>query len=108
VKKETREHVTNTFVNSIKPASGHNQRQREKILKLAGKLFWQKGYLGTSMDDIASSANLNKATLYYYFKDKDQILSEIVSGANRVAYDMALEVVNSNFTAEKSWKSWLK
>jgi AcrR family transcriptional regulator len=81
--------------------SERNRRQREKILKVAGRLFWQQGYHGTSVDDIAKAANLNKATLYYYFKDKDQMLYEIVVKANRELYSNALPIFNSDLPPEK-------
>jgi AcrR family transcriptional regulator len=55
------------------------RKQREKILSVAGRLFWQKGYLGTSIDEIARAANVNKASIYYYFKNKTEILYEVAS-----------------------------
>lgn len=51
---------------------------RNKILNNAEKLFAKKGYDGTSVDEIAEGAKINKATLYHYFKGKKQILKEII------------------------------
>jgi TetR/AcrR family transcriptional regulator, cholesterol catabolism regulator len=56
------------------------QRQRKKILHVAGRLFWQKGYGATTLDDIARAGRINKATIYYYFKNKAFLLFEIVCG----------------------------
>jgi AcrR family transcriptional regulator len=56
------------------------QRQRKKILSVAGRLFWQKGFRATTVDDIARAGRINKATIYYYFKNKAFLLFEIVCG----------------------------
>ncbi len=60
---------------------------KESIVKNAIKLFSKKGYAGTSMDELASLCNLNKAMVFYYFKNKKglyeavmhEILEEIYS-----------------------------
>jgi AcrR family transcriptional regulator len=50
-----------------RPQESRSFSQRNKLLTIAGHLFWQKGYLATSIDDIAKAAKMNKASLYYYF-----------------------------------------
>lgn len=47
---------------------------REKILQVAEKLFSQDGYNSTSIGSISNLAGINKATIYYHFKDKRSIL----------------------------------
>jgi len=54
------------------------ERQQKKILSAAGRLFLKKGYQGTSIDDIAKAADVNKATIYYYFNDKASILNTLM------------------------------
>ena len=46
----------------------------EKISKAAVKLFDEKGYLETSMDDISTAAKLSKGGIYHYFSSKNEIL----------------------------------
>jgi len=46
----------------------------EKIAKAAVKLFDEKGYLETSMDDISTVAKLSKGGIYHYFSSKNEIL----------------------------------
>ncbi len=86
---------------STKPISEHSRRQREKILRAASRLFWQKTYLGTSIDDIADIARINKATIYYYFKSKSVILYEIVMEYMQNIYEQALAITNSTLPPEK-------
>lgn len=48
---------------------------QNRIAEQAGILFSQKGINNTSMDDIAKNAGYSKATLYVYFKNKEEIVS---------------------------------
>lgn len=50
------------------------EETRQKILKKAEDLFAEKGFSGTSVDKIAKAAEVNKALIYYYFKDKNDIV----------------------------------
>lgn len=49
------------------------QARHDAILDAAELVFSEKGYERTSMDDIARTANLSRALLYVYFKDKSSI-----------------------------------
>ena len=50
---------------------------RTEILNTAAQIFSQKGYHGTSMQDIAISVNLQKASLYHHVSNKQEILFEL-------------------------------
>ena len=54
-----------------------NER-RESILDAAEEIFFNKGYERCSMDEIARTAQLSRALLYVYFKDKAAILRGIL------------------------------
>jgi TetR/AcrR family transcriptional regulator len=47
--------------------------RRELILRAAIDVYMKEGYHGTTMDKIAEIAELSRATLYLYFKTKDEI-----------------------------------
>src|SRR5258706_15349207 len=51
--------------------------QKESILAGAADLFARRGYLGTSMNDVAEASGLSKGALYHYYRDKDQLLISI-------------------------------
>ena len=51
--------------------------KREKILQSAVDLFYANGYLPTTMDAIAESIGVTKPFVYYHFKNKAELLSEI-------------------------------
>lgn len=50
----------------------------EQILETAKSLFIQKGYHGLSMREISDALGVSKASLYYYFKDKEELFLAIL------------------------------
>lgn len=50
---------------------------REAILDEAKKLFSEKGYRGTTLGDLTKKFGVSKPAIYYYFKSKNEILSEL-------------------------------
>jgi TetR/AcrR family transcriptional regulator, mexJK operon transcriptional repressor len=55
-------------------------RKRRAVVEAATTLFLRRGYLGTSMDQVAAFAAVSKPTLYKFFGDKEQLFTEIVLG----------------------------
>ena len=53
---------------------------REKIIKVATVLFADKGFDAATVDEIAAKARVNKALIYYYFKNKEDLLAKIFDG----------------------------
>ena len=51
--------------------------QRSHILACAAQLFAERGFAGTSMNQVADAAGLSKATLYHYCRDKHSLLVSI-------------------------------
>lgn len=59
-----------------------NQRSMEpdterRILEAAAKVFMMKGKLGSSMQDIADEAGINRTLLHYYFRNKDKLFDKV-------------------------------
>jgi len=58
-----------------------NKREnRERILAAARKLFLSQGVPGTSVDQIAATAGVSRATLFNYFAGKDGIITALSAG----------------------------
>ena len=53
--------------------------KKQEILKAAAECFARYGYEKTTMDDIGKLVGLNKASLYYYYKNKESIYTEVIS-----------------------------
>lgn len=56
---------------------------------MAAQVFNEKGYLATTLDEVAERLNVTKPTLYYYVKSKDEILYECV----RIGLTMLQEAI---------------
>ena len=54
-----------------------------KIIQAAIKIFYKKGYHGSKMDEIAEEVGVSKATLYTYFKSKEDLLKAIWISSNQ-------------------------
>lgn len=72
---------------------GQPEQTRAAILQAAVREFAREGVAGARTDAIARSAHVNKALLYYYFRDKESlyqsVLDEVFSGV-RAAIHQAL------------------
>lgn len=68
--------------------AGERQRQREAkrnaVLSTAAQMFNERGFHATSLDDIAARLHVSKPTLYYYVKNKDEILLACVDKGLRM------------------------
>lgn len=56
--------------------------KKEEIINIATYLFSKKGYMSTSVQDIAKACNISKATIYKCFNSKEDILIEIIKSFN--------------------------
>jgi AcrR family transcriptional regulator len=73
-------------------------RRRRRIFSTASRLFSQKGYLATSLDDIATAASVNKASVYYYYRSKADLLYEIALSAIQALLDLAAPIADSDLS----------
>ena len=53
--------------------------KRTNILEAAAKLFMDKSFASTAVDDVVKMAGVAKGTFYLYFKDKYDLLNQIVA-----------------------------
>ena len=67
------------------------EERRNEIIETAGKLFEEKGYEQTQVQDIVNEIGVAKGLFYYYFKSKDEVMEEL---ADRYA-DAIIDAVNN-------------
>jgi AcrR family transcriptional regulator len=71
---------------------GQPEESRAAILEAAAREFAEHGIAGARTDAIAREARVNKALLYYYFKDKEAlygaVLDDAFSGLKRTVFDV--------------------
>lgn len=71
-------------------------RKFDQVLEGARVVFMKDGFEGASVDDIARTAGVSKATLYSYFPDKRLLFAEVAKCECRRQADTALEVITSD------------
>lgn len=76
------------------------QQKLDVILRNAAKAFMERGYYKTSLDDIAKMQNVTKPTLYYYIKNKEDILvkcEEVTCGKINRMIDQVMKSGKSGY-----------
>jgi AcrR family transcriptional regulator len=76
----------------------YREAAKERIIKAAFTVFTKKGYQDTTMDDIAKEVGVSKGALYQYFKNKRELLNQIVLSY----HSMFREVLEASFERQNS------
>lgn len=76
---------------------------KEQIAAAAGRLFIEKGIKGTSMDDIVKESGYGKATLYAYFKNKNEIVSVLALDSMKKLLENIKKKVNEGETIKEQY-----
>ncbi|TCZ75480.1 TetR/AcrR family transcriptional regulator [Paenibacillus albiflavus] len=77
------------------------EERKNEILDAADELFGQKGFDGTSTNDILEKVGIARGTLYHHFKSKEDIMDALIdryndrllSAAQEIALDKSIPVV---------------
>lgn len=69
------------------------EHRREEILDAAQKVFFEKSLQTATMDEVAEAAELSKATLYLYYKSKEDLYLAVFLRGMRIMYDMFSRVI---------------
>ena len=75
------------------------QRRHEEIITAAEKVFFNKGFDLSTMDDIADAAELSKGTLYLYFKSKEVLQLEVARKSIRILRTITSKAIEGEGTA---------
>lgn len=68
---------------------------RELILKNALHMFSKSGYSGVSIRDIAKTVNIKESSIYYHFKNKQDILDSLIGEYEKQIENMTSMLMNS-------------
>src|SRR5271170_6824461 len=70
------------------------RKRRAEIVDAAARVFHEKGYDATSIQDIADEVGLLKGSVYYYISSKEDVLFELLQDAHRAAFTSVSEALN--------------
>ncbi|NLW45914.1 MAG: TetR/AcrR family transcriptional regulator [Firmicutes bacterium] len=76
---------------------------KNRILQAAVKIFAQKSFDGSRIDEIAAEAKVPKSLIYYHFKNKDEILEVLLQGFIR-EYTELLQIAQNDTHQMKAAK----
>ena len=85
-----------------------------QILNAAYGLFWRRGFLRVSMDDIAARAGITKRALYQHFRSKDDLMAAALAQSSGLAIERlgqfrrpanAAELIDAFFADLAEWAS---
>jgi TetR/AcrR family transcriptional regulator, cholesterol catabolism regulator len=75
--------------------TAESQSKVREICRVAARIFYEKGYDGASMQDIAEAVHLTKAGLYHHVESKDRLLYEIMNYGMDILDETVLKKLES-------------
>ncbi len=81
---------------------------KNKILTSAMKLFWSQGVSRTGINQIINEAGVAKASFYYYYNTKDDLIKECVYIFNQFQINLFEKLTNDSSTIDEFITSWVK
>lgn len=72
--------------------------KREEILRVAGELFFTKGFIQTSVEEIAARLGIGKPQIYACYPSKTTLLAEVCNRTTMLAANVAAEAARSEGT----------
>ena len=81
---------------------------KEHILDIATSEFAILGYSALSMNNLAKKLEINKATIYYHFKDKKSLYNEVILSLIQLNKDEREAIANSTLEPKEKFKRYIK
>ena len=72
------------------------EERKKQIKEVALQLFIEKGLVRTTMDDIIEKMGISKGGLYYHYKNKEEIFSELIKDSMAYRKKLVVEYVSNN------------
>ncbi len=81
--------------------SEHKKARQEEVYETAARLFAERGYHATRIQDIADELGMLKGSLYYYFSSKENLLVKVIEGYVEEIYAALAEIVNTGYSPRR-------
>jgi len=83
-------------------------KKKEEMIQSAAEVFAEKGYNGTTMEDIAAKLLMTKGSVYYYFKDKQDLLFQMQQTLLNKSISYIQDILQQDLSTERKMKQALK
>ncbi|WP_319502776.1 TetR/AcrR family transcriptional regulator [uncultured Draconibacterium sp.] len=80
---------------------------KQQFIEAAGIVFERYGFKKTTMDDIAFAAGKGKSSLYYYFKNKEEVFEAVVAHEAKQLVAEINKAINSSHPAVDKLRSYV-
>ncbi|HEY2706205.1 MAG TPA: TetR/AcrR family transcriptional regulator [Candidatus Dormibacteraeota bacterium] len=78
------------------------QGRAEEILQAAARVFRERGYHGGTLEEVGARLGITRAALYYYFRNKQAVLAELLTRAMHVGVaDLEAAIASSDDPEEQ-------
>jgi len=77
------------------------------IIKAAQELFARFGFAKTTVDEIARAARMGKATLYHYFRSKEDVFKEVIKKETGILNEKVKEAIDKEETPQKKLRAYV-
>ena len=84
-----------------KPRSSGQRRRKPEIIEAAARVFAERGFHGTTTQDIADVLGIRQASLYYYFPSKEAAFEQVCLKGVEDFFEAAKIIANSSGTARE-------
>ncbi len=80
---------------------------KNKIFEVAGRLFKEKGFESTTVDEITTKARIGKGTFFNYFPTKEALIMDFAKQKEELVYDLVLKELKTNTSVREKIKNVL-
>ena len=80
---------------------------RDKILRVAARIFGKYGFQKTTMDEVARTAHKAKGSVYYHFRSKEDLFLAVVSQEIERLKEALLDVASKKAGATSMIRSYM-
>lgn len=84
-----------------------SERQLE-IIEVSGKILMQKGVAGLTTKNLAQKMNFSESALYRHFKDKEEIITHLISYLSENINQRFESIINTDLSAEEKFNQLFK
>ncbi len=91
----------------VDAVSPRKAERKEFILKVAQGLFNRFGLNKTTIEDIARKARMGKASIYYYFKNKEAIFQEVIQKEGEELREKILTAIAGESTPQRKLRRYV-